>query len=76
MKRITITLTDLVAAALEREASRRQVPVPQLAREAIQARLGWKATGRREVPFAALGRSGHRSTARDLEDILGSAQGQ
>jgi hypothetical protein len=70
MKRTTISLPDELAAALEREASRRRVPVSQLAREAIQARLGWKPSGRREVPFAGLGRSGHTSTARDLEDIL------
>jgi predicted transcriptional regulator len=70
MKRTTISLPDELAAALEREASRRRVPVSQVAREAIQARLGWKASGRRDLPFAALGRSGHSSTARDLEAIL------
>ena len=41
MKRTTISLPDDVAAALEREASRRRVSISQVAREAIEARLGW-----------------------------------
>lgn len=70
MKRTTISLPDDLAAALEREAYRRRVPVSQVAREAIQARLGRPPEGRRTLPFASLGRSGHHSTARDLEAIL------
>jgi predicted transcriptional regulator len=70
MKRTTISLPDDLAAALKREASRRRVPASQVAREALEARLGRTVSGRRELPFAALGRSGHRSTARDLEEIL------
>ena len=72
MKRTTISLPDNLAAALEREARRRGVPVSRIAREAIEARLGHTATGRRTLPFAALGRSGHHTTARDLEEILDS----
>jgi predicted transcriptional regulator len=41
MKRTTISLPDDLAAALEREAARRRVPVSQVAREAIESRLGW-----------------------------------
>jgi predicted transcriptional regulator len=70
MKRTTISLPDDLAAALEREAGRRRVPVSQVAREAIEDRLGRGAGGKRQLPFVALGRSGHRSTARDLEAIL------
>lgn len=70
MKRTTISLPDDLAAALEREALRRRVPISRVAREAIEARLGRTTTGRRELPFASLGRSGRRSTARDLEEIL------
>lgn len=40
MTRITISLPSDVAAALEREARRRRVPVSQVAREAIEANLG------------------------------------
>jgi len=70
MKRTTISLPDGLAAALHREARRRGVPVSRLAREAIEARLGLTDGARRKLPFAALGRSGHRSTARNLEKIL------
>jgi Arc/MetJ-type ribon-helix-helix transcriptional regulator len=70
MRRTTISLPDELAAALEREAGRRRVPVSQVAREAIEARLGRGAAGHRKLPFVALGRSGHRSTARDVEAIL------
>jgi hypothetical protein len=70
MKRTTISLPDGVAEALAREARRRGIPVSHVAREAIEARLRIGGTGRREIPFAALGRSGHHSTARDLDDIL------
>ncbi len=70
MKRTTISLPDDLAAALEREARRRRVPVSLVAREALEARLGRTATARRDLPFAALGRSGHHSTARDFEEIL------
>ena len=59
-----------LAATMEREAVRRRTSVSQVAREAIEARLGRTATGRRELPFVALGRSGYRSTARDIDTIL------
>ena len=58
MKRTTISLPDDLAAALEREARRRRTPVSQIAREAIEARLGWDEEGPREIPFAGIGDSG------------------
>jgi hypothetical protein len=67
-----MSLPDDLAAALEREARRRGVAVSQIAREAIQARLGISVDDRRWLPFFALGRSGHHNTARDLEDIMAS----
>ena len=70
MKRTTISLPEALAAALSREARRRRVPVSQIAREAIEARLGGQTGARRKLPFAALGHSGHRTTARDAEEIL------
>jgi predicted transcriptional regulator len=70
MQRTTISLPDNVAAALNREARRRRIPVSQVAREAIEARLGLQTGATRKLPFAALGRSGHRTTARDAEEIL------
>jgi hypothetical protein len=70
MKRTTISLPDDLFAAVDREARRRRVPVSQVAREALGAHLGRSAT--RSLPFAALGRSGHHTTARDAESILES----
>jgi len=51
MKRTTISLPEDLAAALEREAARRRTSVSQVAREAIEARLGWDDEG---PPGAAL----------------------
>jgi hypothetical protein len=70
MKRTTISLPDDLAAALEREARRRGVPVSQVAREAIEARLGRSEKGPRKLPFESLGRSGYRTTSRDIDEIL------
>jgi hypothetical protein len=70
MKRTTISLPDDVAAALEREAARRRVPVSQVAREAIEARLGWSDEGPRDLPFIGVGRSEYTTTSEDIEEIL------
>ena len=70
MKRTTVTIPDELAAALEREARRRRVPVSQVTREALAAHLGLAGDEPRTLPFAALGASGHHTTARDLEEIL------
>jgi hypothetical protein len=73
MKRTTISLPDEHAGALEREARRRRLPVSQVAREVFEARYGVVRSGKRELPFAALGRSGTHTTARDAEQILALA---
>ena len=70
MKRITIARPNAVATALEREARHRGAPVSQLAREVIETSLSRVASRRRSPPFVALGRSGHRTTARDIDAIL------
>lgn len=72
MRRTTISLPDDLAAAVEREARREGTSVSQVAREALEARLGRRE---RRLPFAALGRSGHRNTARDFEEILDAEWG-
>jgi len=72
MKRTTITLPDDLATAVAREARRRHRSVSEIAREALAAHLGVGGEKRRKLPFAALAESGHRSTARDLEEILAS----
>ena len=71
MRRTTISLPDELADALEREARRRALPASAIARDALSDYLGIGRAGeQRELPFAALGRSGHRTTARDMEELL------
>ena len=71
MKRTTISLPDDLADALEREARRRAVPASAIARDALTDYLGLgTAFDRRAIPFAGVGRSGHQTTARDMEELL------
>lgn len=71
MRRTTITLPDELADALEREARRRSMPASAVARDALTAYLGIGAPGdQRELPFAALGRSGRSDTAQEMESLL------
>lgn len=69
MRRITISMSDALADALAREARRPDRSISEVAREAIARHLGIDAAGPRAVPFAALGRSGHRHTARRMEEL-------
>jgi hypothetical protein len=71
MKRTTISLPDGLAAALEREAARRRVPVSQVAREALEVRLGFSAEGERDLPFVGIadGELGPTAVA-DFEEYL------
>jgi hypothetical protein len=70
MKRTTISLPDELAQALAREAHRRAVPVSEVARNALAKELGFSDHEPRKLPFAALGGSGHRNTARNIERLL------
>jgi ribbon-helix-helix CopG family protein len=72
MRRTTITLSDELATAVTREARRRQLSVSEVTREALAAHLGLLGGKPRKVPFAALGSSGHATTARDFEKVLGA----
>jgi metal-responsive CopG/Arc/MetJ family transcriptional regulator len=67
MKRTTISLPDDLALAAEREARRRSTSVSEIAREALALRLGM--TGGRSLPFANLGHSRSKHTARELEEL-------
>lgn len=69
MKRITVSIPDEIAEAVEREARRRRVPVSEIAREAFAARVNLGAQNR-GLSFANLGRSGRTDTARRIEEIL------
>ena len=67
MKRTTISLSDELAAALGREARRRRVPVSQVAREAIEARLGLSDEGPRDIPFIGIIDSGQPGLAEYID---------
>ena len=71
MRRTTISLPDDLATALEREARRRRVPVSQVAREAIEARLGLSDEGPRDLPFIGIAESRDSEwSAADLDEFL------
>jgi hypothetical protein len=74
MMRTTVTLPNDLATLLAREARRRETSVSEIVRRAVAAFLGASGGGR-ELPFAALGRSGRRHTARDAEKILAAEWG-
>jgi predicted transcriptional regulator len=71
MRSITISLPDQLASALDREARRRSLPTSAIAQDALNEYLGIGHAGdRRELPFAALGHSGHHTTADGMEALL------
>ena len=72
MKRITISLSEELAAALERESRRKQVSVSEIAREAIEAKLSPLPIidGKRQIPFIGIGHSGHTDIAERMEEIM------
>ncbi len=70
MRRTTISLPDDLSQALDREARRRHSSVSEIARAALAQHLGLAEGEPRELAFADLGHSGHRSTARDMERLL------
>ncbi len=76
MKRTTISLSDELARAVERERLRRHTTTSALAREALERHLGLNSTEPRELPFANLGGSAHRNTARDMEALLEQEWGE
>jgi predicted transcriptional regulator len=70
MKRTTVSLPDDLAAALAREARRRNQSASEITRDALAQHLGLAAGEPRDLPFAAVGRSGHHHTGRDMEELL------
>jgi predicted transcriptional regulator len=70
MKRTTLSLPDDLADALTREAHRRSTSASAIARDALARHLHLVPTEARSLPFAAVGRSGQGTTARDMEDLL------
>ena len=76
MKRTTISLPDELAAALEREARRCGLPVSQIAREAIETRLGMSKKSPKKLSFIGIADSGYTTISRDMEDMLRKEWGQ
>jgi Arc/MetJ-type ribon-helix-helix transcriptional regulator len=70
MKRTTVSLPDDLAQALAREAQRQHASASEIARAALAQHLGLVESEPRTLAFADLGGSGHRSTARDMEQLL------
>jgi Arc/MetJ-type ribon-helix-helix transcriptional regulator len=70
MKRTTISLPDNLAQALDREAQRQRSSVSAVTRTALARHLGLVEGEPRKLGFADLGRSGHRTTGRDMEELL------
>ena len=71
MKRITISLPEDVVAALERESRRERASVSEIARKAIEERLGRAQGTKKHLPFIGIGRSkGDGNIARDMEEIM------
>ena len=74
MTRTTVSLPDDLATLLDREARRRETSASDIVRRALESFLG-ASDRHRELPFAALGRSGRRNTARNAEKILAAEWG-
>lgn len=70
MKRTTIALPDDLATLVAREARRTSTSVSAVVRQALATRFDLSMRGRRRIPFASLGKSGRRHTARQMEEIL------
>ncbi|MGC2374397.1 MAG: CopG family transcriptional regulator [Solirubrobacteraceae bacterium] len=70
MRRTTLSLPDDMAEALAREARRRSTSASAVARDALAKHLHLVPGDTRPLSFAALGHSGHRTTAREMEELL------
>lgn len=72
MTRTTISLPEGLAEALRREARRRGTSASDVAREALADHLHMRDERSRPLPFAAVGRSGKKTTARRMEELIAS----
>jgi Arc/MetJ-type ribon-helix-helix transcriptional regulator len=69
MHRITVSLPEELAAVVTDQADREGTSVSEVVRRAVVLAFGG-GDQPPALPFAALGRSGQRTTARDAESIL------
>lgn len=73
MNRITISLPEETAAALRREAHRRRLPVSQIAREAIEARVK-KPAGKRKLSFIGIIKDAPPDLSENFDEYLAAAR--
>lgn len=69
MHRLTISLPEDLAAAVTDRADREGTSVSEIVRRAVLQAFGAEDEPP-ALPFAGLGRSGQRTTARDAEEVL------
>ena len=69
MKRTTLVLPDNLAGLLDQERRRLDVSAAEVVRRALTQYFGAKAASKPPA-FIGLGRSGYRTTAQDVEEIL------
>lgn len=74
--RVTISLPAELAELVARESQRRGETVSAFVREAIEAYVRRDDGEPRRLPFAGIGRSGKKHTARNAEDILAREWGR
>lgn len=70
MKRTTVVIPDDLATLLDLERKRRDTSAAEIVREALEAYLRAGIGEPKRLRIAALGRSGHRDTAREAEAII------
>ena len=70
MKRVTVSLPDELAAALENEARMHRISKSQYARECVEEHFQRLRDIRVRVPFYSLTRSGHTDTSERFDEIL------
>jgi len=70
MKHVDISLPDYLAKELSAEAERRCCSVSEVLQAALTEHLGLDRGGSRTHWFGDAAHSGHRATARDMEELL------
>ncbi len=70
-----MSLPDELCDALVREARRRSTSASAIAREAIASHLHIACGKPRTLAFAAIGHSGRRTTAREMEQLIAQEWG-
>lgn len=76
MRRTTVLLSDDLAGLLDYERRGRGVSTAMVVREALENYLTGSSRARKRLPFAGLGGSGRRDTARKAETILAREWGK